>query len=236
MAFNEAPTLAAVVTDIERSLPGPSYSHEIILVDDGSDDGTEEITARLPGTLPHLHVIRHTHNKGLGEVYRSGFRQATGELVTFLPADGQFPAQIVRDFADSMEGVDLILGYLSRRPGSSLARTLSKIERLMYRLVFGPLPHFQGILMFRQRMLEDLQIQPSGRGWGVLMEIIVLASRMGLRIRSMPTEVRPRLQGRSKVISLRSVLANVRQAVALRWALTARLRRLPREHPVVGKS
>jgi hypothetical protein len=70
-------------------------------------------------------------------------------------------------------------------------------------------------MMFRRVLLADLRIEPGGRGWGVLMEILVKASRAHLRIVSVLTPLRARQSGHSKVTNVRSVYANVIQAVVL---------------------
>ena len=92
-------------------------------------------------------------NLGLGGVYRTGFERATGDLVTFFPADGQFPASILHAFYPLAAGHELVLGYLPQRDGSLLARGLSAAERVLYRALFGPMPRFQGVFMVRRTLL-----------------------------------------------------------------------------------
>lgn len=216
MAYNEAATIESVVREIENVILPAGYAYETLIVDDGSRDGTGEIAERLAAERPHVRVQHHPVNRGLGEVYRTGFAAVRGEYVTFLPADGQFPATIVRDFIPLMQTADLVLGYLPERKSSLFAKALSKAERLVYWSLFGRLPAFQGILMFRRQMLEALNLRPSGRGWGILMEIIVKSKRAGYRIISVPNELRPRRSGESKVNNVRAVVANLRQAIQLR--------------------
>jgi dolichol-phosphate mannosyltransferase len=219
MAYNEVASLGSVVSEIDCAFAETSWEHETIIVDDGSTDGTGRVADELAPSTANAVVVHHPRNLGIGEVYRSGFTAARGRYVTFLPADAQFPATIVTDFAARMGNADLVLGYLPERRRSPLARALSGGERLLYSLMFGKLPRFQGIMMFRRELPSDLRVTLGGRGWGVLMEIIVRAKRRGLRIESVPTPIRPRQSGHSKVTNLRSVVANLRQAGRLWWAL-----------------
>jgi glycosyltransferase involved in cell wall biosynthesis len=219
MAFNESASLAPFVgelTDVLRSLARP---YEVIIVDDGSSDGTGAAADRLAEAGPAIRVIRHPENRGLGSVYRTGFAEARGTFVSFFPADGQFPASIVADFVPRAANADMVLGFLPSRDRPLLARSLSAAERLLYRLLFGPIPRFQGVMMFRRRILETMTLRSSGRGWAVLMELILRAQRAGCRIVSVPTEVRPRIAGRSKVNNVRTIGANLRQVLLLRWHL-----------------
>jgi len=178
--------------------------------------------ARADALANHDHrvrVIHHGQNRGLGGVYRTGFQEASGDFVTFFPADGQFPASIIAEFRPRMSQHDMVLGYLPRGERSVIAETLSAGERLLYRVMLGPIPRFQGIFMFRRELLSTHALRSDGRGWAILMEFIVRCARGGHRIVSMPTPVRPRKHGASKVNDLRTVWSNFRQVMALRRML-----------------
>lgn len=219
MAYNEAANLEAVVREIDGVLRGLGGGGEILIVDDGSGDGTGPLADRLAGDVPGARVVHHEANRGLGGVYRTGFAEARGDFITFFPADGQFPASIIADFLPRMDDADMVLGYLPAVKRSLVARFLSGAEKLLYRLLFGRMPRFQGVLMFRRSLLDALPLKSSGRGWAVLIELILRASRGGFRQVSVPTGVRPRMSGTSKVNNLRTVGANLRQVFLLRWHL-----------------
>jgi glycosyltransferase involved in cell wall biosynthesis len=224
MAYDEAASLEGVVLEIQAALRRTGRAFEVLVVDDGSTDGTGAVADRLAATLEGIRVIHHGTNLGLGGVYRTGFRNARCGLVTFFPADGQFPADILERFAPLMGGCDMVLGYLPGGRHSVAGRLLSWGERIVYRLLFGPLPRFQGILMFRRRMLDGLELRSDGRGWAVLMELIIRSVWRGARVRNEPTAIRPRLSGRSKVQNARTVWSNLRQTIALRRVLGSRRR------------
>jgi glycosyltransferase involved in cell wall biosynthesis len=218
MAFNEAANLEAVVRELEavlRGLPDP----ELVIVDDGSRDGTGALADRLAGELPVVRVVHHDVNRGLGGVYRTGFEQATRDLVSFFPADGQFPATILQAFHPLMAEHDLVLGYLPGRRGSALARGLSAAEKVLYRLLFGRMPRYQGVFMVRRTVLRSLTLETTGRGWGVVMEMVLKIFRGPYRVTSVPTTLRPRMSGESKVNNVRTIWVNLKQALALRRTL-----------------
>jgi hypothetical protein len=143
-------------------------------------------------------------------------------MVTFFPADGQFPASIINKFVPLMEKSDMVLGYLPEVRRSLLATCLSFMERILFAILFGPLPKFQGIMMFRHSLLGEFELKSRGRGWGVVMEFIIRVKRAGHRITSAPTDYRPRMRGRSKVNNLTTVWANLAEAIALRGHLSRR--------------
>lgn len=217
MAYDEIGGLEAVVREIRVALDRLACPSEILLVDDGSQDGTGDLADRLAVQVSSVRVVHHQPNQGLGGVYRTGFREARHELLTFFPADGQFAPEILDRFVPMMAGHDLVLGYLPAGRTGIVGPLLSLAERAVYRLLFGRLPRFQGVFMVRRTALQRLTLVSDGRGWAVVMEMIVRASRAGFRIRSEPTSLRARLAGVSKVQNARTIWSNMRQLVALRW-------------------
>jgi dolichol-phosphate mannosyltransferase len=218
MAFNELANLAPVVREIRGEIDRLGVGGEILVVDDGSTDGTGPLADRLGREVRDVRVTHHEGNRGLGAVYRTGFQEAQGDFITFFPADGQFPPAILDDFVSAIQGCDLVAGYVARRD-SIVGRALSSAERLAYRLLFGPIPRFQGVFMVRREALARLTLRSDGRGWAIVMELLVRAARAGWRTRSLATPIRPRRSGVSKVQNVRTIVSNLRQVIALRGRL-----------------
>lgn len=216
MAFNEEANLEISIQEIVHVLENLGQPYELVIINDGSTDQTGIISNDLSKKYIRVRVVHHLTNQGLGEVYRTGFNQARYDLVTFFPADGQFPASIIENFVPLMDNQDMVLGYLPYRKGSMLSRGLSIAEKILYRILFGELPKYQGVFMFRRTMLNEIHLQSYGRGWAVVFEFIIKAYRGKYRLISVPTEIRPRLSGQSKVNNLHTILVNLRQAVELR--------------------
>ena len=218
MAYNEAGNLETTVGELIGVLSEMGAQYELVIIDDGSRDGTGSIADRIAENTKGARVIHHKKNKGLGGVYRTGFASALGSYLTFFPADGQFSAGIIKDFLPVMDEADMILGYIPNRKSSLASKSLSFFERIFLSFLFGPLPRFQGIIMFKRSLLTKINLRSSGRGWTVLMEFIIRARIAGCIMKSVPTTIRPRLSGASKVNNLSNIWSNLVQAVALRLA------------------
>jgi glycosyltransferase involved in cell wall biosynthesis len=216
LAFNEAQNLPGACQEILAVLHAMPVQAELLIVDDGSTDATGQIADALALEDPIVRAIHHGTNLGLGGGYRSGFAQARGQFLTFFPADGQFPADIIPQFHAEMPRADLVLGYIPDRRSSWVAKGLSLAERILYRALFGRMPRFQGIFMIRRTILAEVPLVSQGRGWAVVMELILRVSHGPYRIVSMPNELRPRASGESKVNNVRTIAANLRQVAALR--------------------
>jgi dolichol-phosphate mannosyltransferase len=222
MAFNESGSLVDTVGEIQAELCKLTFDHEVVIVDDGSDDATGTLADDLRRQYPGVRVVHHATNLGLGGVYRTGFATARGELVTFFPADGQFPASIIGQFVQEIDGRDMVLGYLAGRRETGFGKALSWCERRLYEAVVGSVPRFQGVLMFRRKLLQLFPPRCTGRGWGVLMEFVIKVHRSGAATVSVPTGYRPRLKGRSKVNNWGTIRANLVELWVVRSHLLSR--------------
>jgi glycosyltransferase involved in cell wall biosynthesis len=123
-AYNEADAVGGVVS----ALAGAGAWHEIIVIDDGSSDGTAE-RAAAAGAI----VVRHPYNKGNGAAVKSGIRTATGEYVMIIDGDGQHQAADARRIVARLGEYDLVIGARpaatqassARRTGNSLLNALA---------------------------------------------------------------------------------------------------------------
>jgi dolichol-phosphate mannosyltransferase len=215
MAYNEAATIEAVVREIESHARTLCKEYELVIIDDGSTDGTGLIADQLAATMRCVRVIHHPTNLGLGYVKRTGYREARYDWVTFFPADGECPAVILDMMVPLMSEYDMVLGYIPERTDSWKAIFLAKCERLLIRLLFGNIPEFCGIYMFRRELLNRLPLTTEGRGWMIQMELIIRAHRAGCRMISVPTPMRLRTSGTSKVNNLNYIIANLAQLAKL---------------------
>jgi glycosyltransferase involved in cell wall biosynthesis len=217
MAYNEDVGLPITVGETHAVLS--AFDYEILIVDDGSSDGTAAAALALSQEDPRVRVITHSPNRGLGGVYRTGLSEARGQWITFLPADGELPAHNLVGFLAAREGHDLLLGIIPNRDVAWLALVLTWLEKLLYRLLFGYLPPFQGLFMVRRTALESVRLRSSGRGWAVLMELFLKLVRAGRPWRNVETVLRGRLAGESKVRNLRTISANLVEVLRLRLLL-----------------
>lgn len=216
MAFNESESLEHVVREILGEMDKAPCAVELLIINDGSSDQTGVVGRELEAAFPEVRLIEHPTNLGLGEVYRSGFDHGKGDWLTFMPGDGQIPASDLLGFIAGMESNDMVLGYIPDRPVPLYVKLLSYGERALYGLLVGKMPRFQGIMMFRRDILQEITLCSTGRGWTILMELILKVSHGDYRIGHAPTGLRERVAGESKVNNLKTISSNLRQMLTLR--------------------
>jgi glycosyltransferase involved in cell wall biosynthesis len=219
LAWDEVASLRAVVEELRAGLQALDVSYEIVVIDDGSSDGTGELADALAAESTDVRVVHHGRNLGLGEAYRSAFTAARGTYTTCFPADGQFAASLLPRFYPLIESHDLVLGNLPERRDSLKGRFLTRMERVLYWALFGRIPRLEGMLMVRRSILASIEMRSTGRGHTNVWELVIRAARAGYRHVGVPIEIRPRQSGTSKVNNLRTVRANLLQVLKLRRLL-----------------
>jgi len=215
-AFNEAAVIGRAVAEAEATLAGRFAAFEIIVVDDGSTDGTaDEVQRQLP-TSPHTRLLRHGTNRGYGAALRTGFEAARFPLVAFTDADCQFDLSELADLAALAADHDIVAGYRADRKDPWRRRFLSRGYNLLTRTLLGTCVRDVdcALKVFRRAALA--QLFPESRGFFVNTEMLTRAGRLGLTVTERPVTHRPRAGGDSKV-SLWEVPRTFRTLVGFWW-------------------
>jgi glycosyltransferase involved in cell wall biosynthesis len=127
-AYNEAENLGVVVPRTLAVLERLDVPHEVVVVDDGSDDRTAAVLAELSLHHPALHHLRLRRNLGKSHALTVGFERASGEVVVLMDADGQDdPEEIPGLLAELDAGLDLVTGRRAVRNDRFVKRNTSKV-------------------------------------------------------------------------------------------------------------
>lgn len=193
-AYNEEESLDELVGEIARSLEGTVF--EIIVIDDGSTDGTWDRISRLSAAHP-LKGLRFSANSGKAAALAAGFSESRGEYVATMDADLQDdPVEIPAMIALMQEdGYDLVSGWKKQRRDPLGKRLPSKLFNFTVRLTTGVRLHdFNcGLKVYRRRVVENLEL------YGEMHRYTpVLASQKGFRIGEKVVNHRPRKYGHTK--------------------------------------
>jgi len=139
-AANAGPQLEEVLDGWYAYLTSLDRPFEILLVDDGSIDGTAERAEQLRPRLPHLRVLRHAEPRGLGAALHSGIDACQYPLVFTAPCDKQFYPPDLRQTVGTIDKVHLVVGYRVAGPLPLWLRMLDGCRRLAARIVLGAAP------------------------------------------------------------------------------------------------
>jgi glycosyltransferase involved in cell wall biosynthesis len=195
-AFNEAPNLAEVVPRAAQVLARFPDGFEILVVDDGSTDGTADVMTELGKHHPELRLLRHRRNYGKSTALQAGFDRARGEIVVLMDADGQDrPEEILKLVKGLEEGLDLATGRRVRRNDRVIKRHTSRLYNRVTSAVTGieGEDFNSGLKAMKREVMNPLVL------YGELHRYIpVLAQWNGFKVGEIAVDHAARLHGRSK--------------------------------------
>jgi glycosyltransferase involved in cell wall biosynthesis len=194
--FNERGHLREEIDRIRAGLDASQYSYEVIVVDDGSTDGSADEAAAIGG----IRVMRFANNRGSGSARKAGTRAARGEVVVWTDVDMTYPNDEIPRLVKELEGHDQVVGARDSEQGTHRwARGPAKwfIRTLAAYLVQTPIPDLNsGFRAFRRAVgAQFLHQLPKGFSCVTTMTMSFLAS--GYSVKYIPIEYRPRA-GESK--------------------------------------
>lgn len=195
-ALDEAESLPGVIDEVEAACAPLGVAWELIVVDDGSTDGTQGLVTELGGARPWLRLVRLRRNLGKSAALAAGFEWARGERIVTLDGDGQDdPAEIPKLLARLEEGADLVSGWKVDRNDPSEKRGASKLfNRVTARVSGLPLHDFNcGLKAYRAECARSIELFGERHRF-----IPLLAVQRGWRVAEVPVHHRARQHGRSK--------------------------------------
>ena len=194
-AYNEAPRIVPVLEGLKTVLPDQAY--EIIVVDDGSTDGTGDVASQVEGIC----VVRNPQRKGYGGAIKTGTRRAKGKWILFLDADGQHDPSEVSKLLVEMDKADMVIGS---RQGESLRRAGKLVGRRMMRtlaefLVESTIPDLNsGLRLVRRDLILDyISLLPNGFSLSTTLTLALI--KAGHTVVFVPVTVNVREGGASRV-------------------------------------
>jgi glycosyltransferase involved in cell wall biosynthesis len=194
--FNEEPNVAPLHAELSQVLASMHVAYEVLLIDDGSTDGTFDVLRRIQSTDPHTRVVKFARNFGQTAAFAAGFAYARGQFIVTCDGDLQNdPADIPR-MLDLARTHDVVCGWRKDRKDDFLTRYVpSVIANRLISLVSGVHVHDVGcsLKVFRAEVVKPLKLTP-----GMHRYLPQLASQIGDRVTEVVVNHRPRRFGQSK--------------------------------------
>lgn len=224
LCYNEIGSLPAVYDQVRKLIVDWGLSDwEILLVDDGSTDGTRDWIGRQSDADPAVKAILHPGNRGIGEGIRSIYFNATRENVVFIPGDGQFDVAELNPFPEFPASTFLSFYRIENLTYSTFRNALSWFNKIFNRAVLGlSLRDVNWVKVYKREILTGLDLRLHSSA--IESEICAKLTVSGIRPLEIQSRYLPRRHGVSKGASLKSIFLVLRElfrlykAVALyRW-------------------
>jgi dolichol-phosphate mannosyltransferase len=213
-AYNEEEALPACVERNLAFLAEHVPEGELVIVDDGSKDGTAALIDALAAREPRVRAFHLEKNSGMGAALLRGFAEARGEWVTIMPADGQIDPYDLLGFFEVAGRADLVTSLYRNRTYPLGRKILSLGLRGLTATIVGTRARTEGIYLVRRSVLERLGA--SSQSFLLNLEIPIRAKRGGYRVETVFMNVHDRTAGVSKATSARRIVQTFEELFRLR--------------------
>lgn len=219
--YNERENLAPLVEEIDAVARRHGWSYELLLVNDGSDDGSAEMIDALAARRPEIRGLHLDRNHGQSAAIAAGFAHARGQRIVTLDADGQNDPADIPALIDLLGEYDLAIGYRAKRVDGWVRRATSWIANRIRNLLTGDRVIDTGCSLkaFRAAAVRDLLDYV-----GMHRFLPTLAKTRGLSCIQQPVGHRRRRHGRSKYGIRNRAWAGFVDLLAVCWMVRRKLR------------
>lgn len=221
-AFNEVAVIAETVSEAISVLAFLPGQHEVVVVDDGSTDGTWDVLTHLMGRYNNLRAIRHEHNLGLPAAQRTLVSSARGRYIFHIGADRQWRmSEIPRMLEKIQSGYDVVIGVRQNKKYTLWRKFVSGSFNWLVFLMWGK--HFGdlgSVKMIRSSLWKEIPFASSSAF--VHAQRMLIAYRNGARFATVPVEHLERTTGKSSFAGPSKAFAAFAELVRFRFSPTSR--------------
>ena len=229
-AYNDGGTIASLVITALKTARRLTSDFEVIVVNDGSADGTAGILDELARTYPEVRVVHHERNRGYGGALQSGFAAATRDLIFYTDGDAQYdPAEMEtlwREFVRNADSIDMVNGYKISRSDPMHRIIIGRIYHHTVKLLFGLQVRDVDcdFRLMRRAIFERIELEKTS---GVIcLEMMKKIQDAGFRIAEVPVHHYHRAFGRSQFFNFRRLAKTAVDVFKLWFVLVVRRQHL----------
>jgi len=195
-AYNEEKNIDKAIEEISKFVGEHNLPSEIIVVNDGSRDGTKEILNNCTKKYKNLIIVNHSENLGYGAALRSGFAKTKGDLIFFTDSDLQFNINGLSSFMEKTKDYDFVVGYRKKRQDPLFRRICAMIFKTLAFFFFSVKVRDVNCAfkLFKAEVIKNLPLSSSGAL--INLEIFALAKKKGYKFLELPVEHFSRQAGR----------------------------------------
>ena len=219
--YNEVESLPALLDELDPVLHALGRAYEVVLVDDGSTDGSANWIEARARKDPSVRGVLLEFNVGQSGALAAGFQHARGDVIVTLDADGQNDPSSIPALLHALEQADVVSGVRTPRQDSWMRRVSSRIANRVRRAAIGDSITDVGCSLkaYRREALEGIPLFAGAHRF-----LPALCQFRGARVAEMPVRHRPRRRGVSKYGMGNRLFRGIRDLIGVRW-LKARMLR-----------
>jgi glycosyltransferase involved in cell wall biosynthesis len=226
-AYNDSGTIGSMVIRSVKAASELTPDFEVIVVDDGSADGTADIADELARTYPQVRAVHHPINRDYGAALQTGFRSATKELIFYTDGDAQYdPAELAILWNRLSADADVVNGYKISRSDPLHRIVIGRVYHHIVSLLFGlKLRDVDcDFRLMRRTIFDRINLEKSS---GIIcVEMMKKIQDAGFRVVEAPVHHFHRTHGKSQFFNFRRLFRTGRDLLLLWFALVVRRQHL----------
>ncbi len=220
-AHNEAENIRTTVENCVAYLKKNVADYEVVVVNDGSSDDTQNIVEEIAASNSKVILVNHSVNMGYGSALKSGFENASCEYIFFMDSDGQFDINDLDRLIPLVSAKDVVIGYREERADSLVRSLNARLYGFYIYLTFGLKVRDMdcAFKIFPTKAYQDIKPIKSG---GALFsaEFLIKLKRSGFTLKEVPVRHFPRRFGTQSGASIKVILRMFKES----WKLKNELR------------
>lgn len=214
-AYNEEETIKEVSRQALSSVAKLTKRYELLLVNDGSTDGTARKMNELKNEHPgNVVIIHHKKNQGFTGAMKTCYMHASGDFIFLGPADGQFDYSELKIFVNAIKGYDIVVGYTAVNPESLSRKFYSLSFHLIVKLLFGiRLKEFSRCILYTKKVRDSIIITSDSFSCLFLPELLYRSIKKDYKIEQVPFHLHKRKGGVRKGTNFRMILKTLHEII-----------------------
>lgn len=210
--FNEEKTIEEMMEKTHSVLEKTRKKYEIICVDDGSTDNSNETMHSIRRRMKNTRIVKHGKNKGLGAALKTGIKEAKGELIITIDSDLSHNPKDIVSFLEKIDSdFDMVIGSRYVPGGGMLGvpisrMIISRFTNLVFSVIFGMKIKdiSSGYRCFKSKLKKEI-ISSSSDGFSFQLESVVRCKKSGYRISEIPIILKYRTKGETKFNLIKAI-------------------------------
>lgn len=205
LCYNDEATIGMLVDDAVRVLKEITDNYEVIVVNDGSADRSFSILEQLTKKHRVLKIVNHEMNRGYGAAIKNGLKASSKGLIFYTDGDGQYDVKELPKLLNSINGFDMVNGYISKRSDPFYRILLGKIYAALLKKILAINMRYVDCdyRLFKRHVIKDLNLDSDG-GF-ICAEMLKKIIDKGYKIKEVPVSHYPRRSGSSQFFRVRNI-------------------------------
>jgi glycosyltransferase involved in cell wall biosynthesis len=221
-AFNEEEGLGATIGQLLRALESTVEDFEILIVNDGSADGTREVAERLADQHSRIRLFHNARNMGLGYSYLRGTREARKTHFVYIPGDNTWPTASIAEILHHLGKADVIASFATNPEVRLPYRRIVSVSytRLINFLFAFRMKYYNGLSIYPLAFLQEHPTMT--HGFGFQSETLLKALHAGLSVAEVGVPIDESTSQKSKAVTVRNICSVSKTLLLTYWRLRIR--------------